>query len=326
MMESNRYLKGQRILYIDTNLFDYYLDIKKAMEKAGAIVDYLSSSYSKIKEYVSLSTNPKESYFENILNKFSFKADYDYVWVKPVESIPFFFLERLRMKLPRAVFISYHWHPIRHTDISLVSEILDRIYSFDRNDCLKNPKVKYLPLFYTDEFRDEKSKSAKTYNFKYDITFVGNALIQERNIFLRDIEQACQEKGLEYYGYRYATYLSILREALKGKFILKFTSKRLNRKQIANIFKESKCVIDFVNPLQSGLSMRTFETLGSGTKLLTTNKSIYDEPFYSDACIRVIEKQNPVLDKSFINNFDYSVPSSIENYSIHNWLKAFFNN
>ena len=44
--------------------------------------------------------------------------------------------------------------------------------------------------------------------------------------------------------------------------------------------KDCHAVLDIEHPKQVGLTMRTFEVLASGRKLITTNRSIINHEFY----------------------------------------------
>ena len=43
---------------------------------------------------------------------------------------------------------------------------------------------------------------------------------------------------------------------------------------IVSLYKESEVILDINHPGQNGLTMRTFEALGAGKKLITTNTEI----------------------------------------------------
>jgi hypothetical protein len=321
----NKYLNGKTVLYIDTNLYDYYVDIKKTMEKAGGIVDHISSSFLPYKEafgvYLSTKHNTKDHYFHKIIKNYKFKNAYDYVWIKPAETIPRFFLEFLREKFPMAIFISYHWHPIQNDNFIYLSEIFNKLFSFDKIDVKMHENIKYLPLFFTDEFyRVRKMKR----NLKYDIVYVGNALIQERNAFLSKVKLKCEEQGLRTCYILYASPKVKIKALLNGIYIKNNSYKKMSRNEIAKLFMESRCVIDFSNPKQSGLTMRTFEALGSGTKLITTNRCVSEEPFFHNDCIDIVCSDEPIIRGDFVSNNNFLIPEIIDNYSIHNWCKSFF--
>jgi len=323
----NNYLEGKNILYIDTNLFGYYEDIIKVMRNAGANVDFISSSFLPYKETLAvklgMAEGPKENYYRKVLKKFNFNSFYDYIWIKPAESIPHFFLTSLKNKFPKAIFISYHWHPIKNKNISFLRNYFDKIFCFDQATCAQYDFINYLPLFYTDEFVDIRNKRNESFK-KFDLVFVGNALIKERNIFLKKIEEQCKNLDLNCKFYLFASHKIFLKMLLKGKIVQNNTFKKLNRKEIADLFLHSNCIVDYANPDQTGLTMRTFEALGSGAKLITTNQSIMNEPIYDNQYINVIDKNNPIIDTEFIKKQDYSIPDLIKNYSIHEWTKTFF--
>jgi len=77
--------------------------------------------------------------------------------------------------------------------------------------------------------------------------------------------------------------------------------------------------------MQSGLTMRTFEALGCGCKLLTTNHSIFHESFYNDQIIKFIDKGDIVLNVDFIKN-TYKNIDQFDEYSINKWVRKIFQN
>ncbi|MGE4514729.1 MAG: hypothetical protein AB7E26_13095, partial [Chryseobacterium sp.] len=52
-------------------------------------------------------------------------------------------------------------------------------------------------------------------------------------------------------------------------------------------------------PFQNGLTIRTFEVLASGKKLITTNSDITNYPFYSPENILVIDRENIQMNPEF---------------------------
>jgi hypothetical protein len=61
--------------------------------------------------------------------------------------------------------------------------------------------------------------------------------------------------------------------------------------------------------------MRTFETLGAGKKLITTNKNILNEPFYNPEYISVINPKNLKINVDFIKN-EPKDKINVDNYSL----------
>ena len=73
----------------------------------------------------------------------------------------------------------------------------------------------------------------------------------------------------------------------------------LGHQEIINIYAKAKVVLDINHPGQKGLTMRTFESLGAGRKLITTNPEIRKYPFYNQDNICVIDRKNFVLNTNF---------------------------
>jgi hypothetical protein len=73
--------------------------------------------------------------------------------------------------------------------------------------------------------------------------------------------------------------------------------------------------------------MRTFEALGSGRKLITTNKNILNYPFYNPNNILVIDRDQFNFNEDFFNlnylNYDETFYSEM---SINGWLEFIFKN
>ena len=71
------------------------------------------------------------------------------------------------------------------------------------------------------------------------------------------------------------------------------------RKQVTDYIGNSRVVLDLPHPMQTGLTMRTIEAIGSKKKLITTNVDIVNYDFYNPKNILLIERENINFDKSF---------------------------
>jgi hypothetical protein len=74
--------------------------------------------------------------------------------------------------------------------------------------------------------------------------------------------------------------------------------------------------------------MRTFEALGAGKKLITTNEHIKDADFYNPNNIHVIHRRETLnIPSSFLNTEYTPLKNNIyEKYSLQNWIKQIFGN
>ena len=99
----------------------------------------------------------------------------------------------------------------------------------------------------------------------------------------------------------------------------------LSHDEIAALMKSSKAVLDINHPKQTGLTIRTLETLGANRKLITTNKEIVKYDLYDPVNILVIDRVNPFIDADFLKREMNQVPDAVlYKYSLEGWIKEIF--
>jgi spore maturation protein CgeB len=99
----------------------------------------------------------------------------------------------------------------------------------------------------------------------------------------------------------------------------------LPREKVQRVFARSLSILDIQHPRQSGLTMRTFEALGSGKKLITTNPEIAEYDFFNSQNIRIIDRINPEIPEDFFKT-PYLHPSQevYSRHSISGWVDEIF--
>ena len=109
-------LKNKKILFICSSYFGYYALIKKALERNGCIVDYISdSSTSKFGVLSSLMGIRSPELMQErfwYCNLRILKKSYDCVFVVKGNTIPLFVYEELKNRYRETPFIQYHWDDI----------------------------------------------------------------------------------------------------------------------------------------------------------------------------------------------------------------------
>lgn len=81
--------------------------------------------------------------------------------------------------------------------------------------------------------------------------------------------------------------------------------------------ESSKYVLDINHPDQSGLTMRTLEALGAGTKVLTTNFNVKDSELYKKGYVTIVDRKLPTFNSSIFRN---DVKVDVSEYYIDNWV------
>ena len=289
---------GARVTPFEIHLNSLQLKILKRLSKSAAL------SFEK-------------KYYDKALEQ----GDYDYVLVRHGYQRDCTFYASLKTVSPNARFINFHWDALKPTyDYRPIIGCFDKIFSFDYKDCEDNPNISYLPLFFIDDYLNFE-KNAHESRKEFDILFIGAWRNEERYNQIKITKKFCEAHQLKFFYFLHHSIRHQFRSLKKGVIPKDAKSKYLSHAQILSYFAASSCIIDFPSSFQSGLTMRTFETLGAGKKLITTNQNILREPFYNPEYINVIDPQNIELNINFIKNKPVtSMENLIENYSIENYI------
>lgn len=335
-------LKNKKILFIGPTYFGYEKDICNKLKEIGAHVyyipeniDYIYPIYSIINKLpAKFSEGFFEKYFIDRIKKFNIDS-FDFLFLIRGKLITSGVLEYLKGNYENMKFIMYQWDSIENVNNILnLIHFFDVVYTFDKNDYLTygitNPKWKFKPLFYVDDFKLEK----RTQNgCEIDILFVGT-YHSERNLFLNKISKFCQSEGLTFFSYLYVPKLYFIKRKLTSKefrtvSLDEVQFKSLPRNELIELIKQSKVIIDYQAYSQSGLTMRTIESLGAKSKIITTNEHIKYYEFYNPENIMIVDKKNIATQISinFINKNYIDIDQNIyEKYSLRNWVLDIFAN
>ncbi len=321
--------KNKRILFVSPPFFNYYKYISDELTSMGAIVHYYDernhpSSVEKIiyRTVPQMLISKVRNYYSGIIEK---EKDFhpDYVLFNSPESVDELSIKRMRQAFPEAKFILYMWDSLENKNAKNVYQFFDRIFSFDQNDCRKY-HMTFRPLFYIKTMQAQRVDS-----YKYDFSFVGT-IHSDRAEILYKLKQYCDEHGLTYYYYLYipGNLLYTLRKATDG-YVRKLEKyihlEPTDKKTIAEISENTRCVIDINHPKQTGLTMRTIEMLGMHQKILTTNQNVKDYDFYEPGNQLVISRDEIKIDKDLLAKPYTDVPEDVyEKYSIHSFVMDIF--
>lgn len=314
-------VRGQRILLIAPQYYDYHTKIINELQSNGAKVTFYPEMVypffyrlmRNISEYVKKKLEKK--YLNEILKTIS-DNQYDTFFLIRGEIVTTEFLEKLKLKLPNAKFVMYQWDSLKQNDYEVKIKYFDCVQTFDMVDA-KALNLTYLPLFYMDDY-SLAQKSEK----KYDLAFFGS-WHGDRLEIIKHIDKEFTKHGLIFKFHLYISKLSIVKSLLLGKitlrdlFFLKINT--VNAREINKVYKESIAVLDIELAIQNGLTIRTFEVLGSNTKLITTNNNIKEEIFYNSNNIMVIDRKNIKIDFDF-----FKLPmekNDFSDYHIGRWIE-----
>lgn len=339
----------KKILLLAPNFYSLHKAIINELESQNFDVTYIpdkvqnfnpnfsTSPFRCIKKLYYKFFNPNYKYIKSIENQW--EGYYDIILVINGYCFHEYIINSLRIRNPQIKTILYLWDGLNFYNFSLNFKYFNSIYTFDSADA-KKYDIKLQPLFWVNNINNQ--------TVKYDLCFIGTSH-SDRSCILEKIIKQCSEQNisnfiklvvkkrniskLDYLRYQYHNHKTNPNSKgfindylfLLGKKRESFlTTTALTSNEYEAKINESKCILDIELPYQSGITHRTIESLARKKKIITTNKSVKDYPFYNPKNIYVINRNNPFINKEFIDSDYVNIPN-IENYinslNIKEWIK-----
>ena len=322
-----------RILLISPNFFNYHQKISDKLKEMGYDVDWYDdrpSTNAFIKAIIRINKNfinfYIQKYFDSIIKKIGEK-EYEKVILISGQSLSFSkeMLKELKQRFSKSEFILYQWDSLKNFSyIKEMQDLFDRCYSFDWNDVKNNDYLKFLPLFYTDDYKEIANRKIDKYD--YDFMFVGTAHPKKFH-YVKEMSGKLSEKFKNQFIYFFFpskivyVYRKLLNKEFKNAKISDFNYKPVSNNELMELISKSKCILDSAQANQCGLTIRVIETLGAKRKIITTNKDVVNYNFYRPENIFVYDDKFDFTHPFFINEY-VDVEEKIYNqYSIETWLK-----
>lgn len=326
-------LNGKRVLFFYLSTFNYENEIKWAMEREGAVVDAFNErptnnvfarilirlNRNLIGKYIS-------TYYTKIIEK-TRNSKYDFIFFIKGESLSPTIVQNLREAHPEAKIVMYYWDSIANNlNAKNLLGCFDKVLSFDKNDS-KMMNLKFLPLFYIPQYAELAEKRVEQ---KYDMMFVGTTH-SERFEFVNAISDQIKKQGGKCFTWFYFPSklnfykLKLDNPRFRSAKIENFNFKPMTIERLLELYAESRIQIDMQHPKQTGLTMRTIETLGAKKKLITTNFNVKEYDFYRPENVLIVDRYNPIIPKEFLDAPWTEIPEEIySKYSIRSWLNFIF--
>lgn len=323
-----RRLDGERVLLIAPRFFGYEEEIASELRRRGADIDFLpdrpfqSSLLKAVTRFKrELVLGYANRFFIDSIEKLG-RTSYKYILVIQGEGVSPQLLTILRTNFPSALFVLYMWDSFRNKK-SLIPNLdyFDRCLTFDPDDAQQYGMV-FRPLFFSPGF-----SRAPMQNFDYGLSFIGTAHSDRYKIVSQVTSGLSELERCYVYLYLQAPWVywahKIGNRAFRGARAEDFKYSPLSKAEVQRVFFSSMAVIDIEHPAQTGLTMRTFETIGSNKKMITTNQRVRDYDFYNDENIFVLDRKNiRRVPKSFFKKPYTPVKESIySKYSLSGWIE-----
>lgn len=321
----SRIMRYKNILYLDEKENAYTRGIRDELQRISGRVDcyfyygiYLDPIFIrqlKPKENEKLKYKSIKLFLDFIKSN-----HYDIIFVGHPSLFPKYFFENIRTIFKNTPIINYNWSSIKMYNVLSYLDYFDKIYSFDRQDC-RNYNLQYYPLFYLKEFENVGFKNRKIYN----ISFIGSAYNSGRLEFIKKWYEKVTDLNMTYFIYLFTPeiFKSVYTKIKYPKLSQFFFYHQLPMNEVVNKFSVSESMIDHPMTIQTGLTIRTFETLAAGLHLYTTNDAIRQEPFYNSDRITITDKD--IKDINFNGLYkikpDKEWQESFSVYRIDNWVR-----
>ncbi len=301
------------MLLMGPTVFGYLQAIRGQLIERGARVHFVDErpSNSFLAKFAIRLRTPLlgvifAKYYRKILEG---SYQYDIALIINPEASPFWFLDQLRDRLSAdGRMICYFWDSIANKPKNVrYSRYFDKVLTFDFLDARNMKSWLYLPLFYSNENQIQSNGADETSPGEFDIVSV-STLHSDRAKVCYKVKRQADSLSLRSYFFFYTPgramyWIRLLRNfwyIRKGNFVV--SRSPMPRKDVERLLSRSKVVLDVHHPSQTGLTMRTIETLGAGRKLLTTNVHVKDHDWFDPLRVGLIQREFPELSLEFVRS------------------------
>lgn len=323
------FLTGKKILLLYARFFEYDIIVKNKLQEMGASVD-LYDARANIGNFGKAFLKITDRFYKQKQIRFHKKicnsqknTKYDFILTN--ENLDCEVLKKYKEVFPAAKLFLYLDDSVENLrNVNETFSYYDKVMTFDRFDSQKY-KINFRPLFFNENISLIKNKQTET---DFDVCFVGTGHSDRLNI-IDSLKNSNPQKKFDLYvflqsWFMYFYYCLKNKEYRKYKFSF-FKYKKITMKEVAFKMSKSKAILDIQHPKQSGLTIRTIESIGMGKKLITTNRDILNYDFYNPSNILIIDRSNPVLDESFFDQQFIELDKDIyDKYSIESWINDIF--
>lgn len=304
--------------------FNYENIIKINLEKRGYKVYLINDNWDEL-SFVNHLNNvyfqenaktKKEEYYILQIKKLPEKLDY--ILIITGRSLSPNILKKIRKKYICSQIIMYQWDGVAQApQAKYIAEYCNKCFTFDISDANKFGWI-YRPLFFDDSFKKTKKQ--------YDLAFICS-IHSERIKLFHQLERVCQDKNLNMYDYMYCDLTRYIRQRYLKKNPefnispqkLKFSKLPFNK--TVEIYNRTKCLVDYKYPTQTGFTMRTIESIGYRTKIITNNKEIVNQDFYDPHNVYIYDIDNFEIPDKFLEGTYFELDKEIYyKYSINGWI------
>jgi hypothetical protein len=277
------------------------------------IINFFQKTFFKNRDYKKKLV--EEHKLREYYKKISELEMLDYVLVIRPDLFPISVIQELKKKTKKL--IAYQWDGIeKFPAVKKYFYLFDSFFCFDSEDNLNN--IKPITNFYFDNI----TPVYKPFNHqKPKMYFVGvywENREEKIDLFIKELSKKDIELSITIQYYH--------KSEVKNPKI-KYVKDRITFLENLKNVEEADVLLDFVDPVHDGLSIRFFEGLYYKKKVITDNKMVKNYDFYHPNNIFVLDDNNYNLIEDFLNLSYHEISEEIvKKYGFSSWIKQIIEN
>jgi hypothetical protein len=271
----------KKVLFVGLWYHGYTSAIIEEMENAGYAVTYVDIQPRNFffKVFSTLSRGLYQKYLDSHHRRAieaTASQRYDLVLFLQAHQISLENLALLRAGQKSARFVFYNWDALTNHNYLAQAPFFDDVYTFDRADADRHG-FGYLPLFCVRSMQGLDRTRARPHS----VYMIGNIVNIKRYEAVRKFAAYCREHGIEFKTYLVISPVVYFRMISQGLTPRGVHFRPIHGQKFVDMIESSLAVFDFANHQQSGYTMRTIENLCTGKKIITNNRYVEGDYFYS---------------------------------------------
>lgn len=321
-------VKKERFLLVMPDYSDFPKLFLDNLEKVGfetylitdKVCQFKYKGTESIQNFFIKNVLRNKEYKQNLINKHQLdelnkslseiEGELDYILVIRPDNFPIPFVQNLKEKTKKL--IAYQWDGIeKFPEIKNYFGLFDTFFCFEKVESEHN--IRSITNFYFDHL----PPSHKEYNTKKPkLYFVGlywKSREEKIDRFIEKVGDLSVELSI---------FIQYFKEPEQKNSKIKYISNRITFKENLEQVKSSDVLLDFVDPLHDGLSIRFFEGMYYKKKVITDNIMVKNYDFYHSDNIFVVENDNYKNIGQFLKTPYHDLPEEIvKQYGFSSWIK-----
>lgn len=199
--------------------------------------------------------------------------------------------------------------------IEKLPEMYHKIATFDRNDA-KKYNFEFFPQFHNRKILENYTESGKKNNKGVSFFGVDGGRLDILTAILRKLKELKEEPSfyiVKDKGKSYINNNSEIMPYLNEEF--------LSYEECLEKMSNSQVILEIMRETQTGLTLRSLESLFMEKKLITNNKDILNYDFYNKNNILIIDSVDDITEEFFSTPYEKTAEEILNKYTVEAWVK-----